>query len=172
MSRWKIGCLGLVILIAIGVLVLNDIVGNAGGDVAIDGIKCGDMAVNGYHVHAHLSMFYRGRPVSLHDGIGRSQYGLCYYALHTHDASGVIHIEVRDTFSPTLGNFFDIWHEPLSPRQFWKFRAQRGETMRVYVGMRRYAGNPGEITLRRHSTVTLEIGPPFAAPKSYNFGQP
>ena len=43
------------------------------------------------------------------------------HVLHTHDGSGIIHIELPFTPSsaPTLGQFFTIWGEPLSPAQVW-----------------------------------------------------
>ncbi|HEX9340724.1 MAG TPA: hypothetical protein VF992_06080 [Thermoplasmata archaeon] len=46
--------------------------------------------------------------------------------LHTHDGSGVIHVELPQTVSaqPTLGNFFEIWGEPLNPTTVWTFSGQ------------------------------------------------
>jgi hypothetical protein len=171
MSWWKIGCLGLIVVAGIGFLALNELVGNTSGDIPIDGIKCGDMAVNGYHVHAHLTLLNRGQQVYLYDGIGRSQTTGCYYWLHTHDSSGVIHVESRDKFYPTLGTFFDIWGRPLSRSQFLSYTAKPGETMKVYVNQKPYRGNLHDIVLERHTTVTIEIGPPFRAPKPYSFGK-
>ena len=165
---WKIGCLGLVVVVGLAFLALNELVGTGSGDTTIDGIPCG--GAGGYHVHAHLTLLYRGREVFMYDGIGRSQYG-CYYWLHTHDSTGVIHVEARDTnFRPTLGDFFDIWGQPLSRRRFLDYRVERRQTMHVYVNQHPYFGNVRSIALRRHTTVTLEIGPPFERPHRYKFG--
>lgn len=43
--------------------------------------------------------------------------------LHTHDGSGIIHVELPQVVSspPTLGDFFTIWGEPLGPSQVWTF---------------------------------------------------
>lgn len=159
----------LVFLVAIGVLVLNEFVGNAGGDVHIDGMECG-AEMGGYHVHAHLDLFDAGRRVFLYPGIGWSQKGSCWYWLHTHDGSGVIHVEGPDaSFGPTLGKFFDVWHQPLSRRQFLDYRVERGQGMRVFVNLRPYFGKPRAIPLRRHTTITIEIGPPFNVPAPYRF---
>ena len=43
--------------------------------------------------------------------------GKCIYWLHTHAPDGVIHIESPFERVYTLGNLFDIWHQPLSKRQ-------------------------------------------------------
>ena len=45
-----------------------------------------------------------------------------------------------------------------------------GEEMKVYVNQRPYQGSPRAITLLAHTTITIEIGPPFEAPQTYNFG--
>jgi len=34
--------------------------------------------------------------------------GTCFYNLHTHDRSGIIHNEAAKNLNLTLGNFFDI----------------------------------------------------------------
>ena len=167
---WKVGCLGMVVIAGLGFLALNEFVGNAGADVPIDGMKCGAM-MNGYHVHAHLTLLDAGHQVFLYGGIGWSQKGSCWYWLHTHDGSGVIHVEGPDSsFNPTLGKFFDVWHEPLSRRQFLAYKVGPSQSMRVYANQKPYVRNPRAIPLRRHTTITVEIGPPFSAPVKYYFG--
>jgi len=172
MPWWKTGCLGLVVAVALGSFVFNALEGGAGFDAPIDGMQCGVM-MNGYHVHAHLSLFDSGRRVFLYGGIGWSQRSKRWYWLHTHDGSGVIHVEGPDSsFQPTLGKFFDVWHQPLSRSrtQFLDYKVGPGQTMRVYVNQKPYLGNSRDIQLRGHTTIALEIGPPFSAPLGYNFG--
>ena len=54
-----------------------------------------------------------------------------YHWLHTHDGSGIIHLELPQTVSttPTLGDFFTIWGEPLGPSQVWNVLGQVHATM-------------------------------------------
>jgi len=165
----RAGCLTIIVFIALGFLALNELVGNAGGDVLVDGIKCGAGASD-RHVHAHLALYDSGRHVFMHDGIGMSREGSCWYWLHMHDASGIIHVEGPSSFHPTLGQFFDIWHQPLSATRFFRYKGQSSESMRVYVDQQLYTRNPRDISLRRHTTITLEIGPPYQQPRKYNFG--
>ena len=95
------------------------------GDV--DGIKCGATEQLAYHIHAHLAVFVGGQPRALPGGIGipGSQVvqssegpvangGQCIYWLHTHAPDGIIHIESPTQRIYTLGNFFDVWRQPLS----------------------------------------------------------
>ena len=51
-------------------------------------------------------------------GFAPNLAGGCLYWIHTHDASGIIHIEAPDINPPqggpyTLGMLFDIWGQPL-----------------------------------------------------------
>ena len=137
---------------------------------SIDGISCDFSEGAAYHVHAHLALIVAGRVV---DGppadTGIHLEHLCLYWLHTHDATGIIHIEAPHRFSPTLGNFFDIWGRPLSRRRVAAYAVGPGQTLRVYVGPLLYSGDPRSIPLYEHTKVTLEIGPPFITPPRVNW---
>jgi hypothetical protein len=71
--------------------------------------------------------------------------------LHTHDGSGIVHVELPQTVptNPTLGDFFMIWGEPLSPSQAWTFSGQLHAD--VYNSDARsstdYSSNPTSIPL-------------------------
>ena len=66
--------------------------------------------------HAHLSILVNNelQKVPLYLGASRQPPTHCFYAIHTHDASGRIHVTpaAPDTF--TLGELFEIWGQPLS----------------------------------------------------------
>lgn len=136
---------------------------------SIDGIGCDPTEQVRYHVHAHLTIVYDGRPAYPPGGVGIHYEHLCLYWLHTHDATGIIHIEAPHPFLPALGAFFDIWGQPLSPRAVWTYRVTAGKSMRVYVDGRLYRDDPRSIRLRNHTAVTLEIGPPFVPPPRPHF---
>src|ERR1044071_10295818 len=74
----------------------------------IDGIKCDKTEHFNFHYHAHLSIFVNGSSYLVPGGIGIEPSD-CIYWLHTHDDSGIIHIESpqNDTFN--LGQFLKVW---------------------------------------------------------------
>ena len=86
--------------------------------------------------------------------------GSCFSWLHTHAADGIIHIEspVKRTF--TLGNFFDIWGQPLSATQVGP---EKGKVTAMYNGQV-WTGNPRDIPLGSHTQIQLEVGDPLVAP--------
>ena len=76
--------------------------GGQGQDV--DGIKCETHEQVAYHVHAHLPILLNGQEQLVSQQIGIPPGGplgpKCYYWLHTHDTTGIIHIE-----SPTQAKY-------------------------------------------------------------------
>ncbi len=68
------------------------------------------------HVHTHLTILDGGEPVTVPGNIGHSDRAKFAAQIHTHDTSGIIHVEspTKDTF--TLGQFFDEWGVSIGPR--------------------------------------------------------
>ena len=132
----------------------------------IDGIRCDRAEGAVFHIHQHLALFEHGRPVAIPEDVGRPVAGACLYWLHTHTPDGIIHIEAPIFRSFTLGNFFDVWGEPLSRAAAGPARAAKGE-LRVYVDGRPYRGDPRAIALAQHTDVAIEAGPPYRRPAAF-----
>jgi len=147
--------------------------GGNGQDV--DGIEGSSREMLKAHFHAHLALFYRGEQIAIPYGIGivkpfREENGFVgegsgYYWLHTHDASGIIHIESPDERAYTLGNFFDVWGEPLEAGNVAGLRGR----VRAYVDGRPFSEDPRTIVLKPHEQITLVVGGPAVAPPVYAF---
>jgi hypothetical protein len=124
------------------------------------------------HVHPHLAIFYNGKQIQVPQFIGfaPSLAGSCLYWIHTHDASGVIHIEAPDLSPPqggpfTLGMLFDIWGQPLQPDDVAGLKGD----VTAYVNGQKYDGDLTAIPLRAHQQIVLEIGAPLVPPPNYTF---
>ena len=140
----------------------------------VDGIQCSTSEQTAYHIHAHLAVFSNGSAVQVPAGIGipgpqQVQNGFvlggkCLYWLHTHDATGIIHIESPVTRVYTLGNFFDIWGRPLSSTQVGSAKG----AVTVFVNGKRFTGNPRDIKLDPHTAIQLDVGT-AVSPKPYTF---
>jgi hypothetical protein len=133
----------------------------------IDGIPCNNENV-GYHVHAHLQVVYEGHNVDIPANIGIDD-NTCVYYLHTHDNSGELHIEAPTYRYFTLGNFFDIWGQPLSSSRIATLSVRKGQHIRTFLNGKVYPGDPRSIELRAHRLIALEIGPPFVHPAGFDF---
>lgn len=89
--------------------VVKDVFSSTLNLTAVDGIRCDTMEFTKFHVHAHLDIIVDGKPFIVPSQIGIDPDGRCLYWLHTHDDSGIIHIESPVEREFTIGNFIDIW---------------------------------------------------------------
>lgn len=74
----------------------------------VAGIPCDREEGTAFHVHAHLDVFVDGKPYPVPEAVGIVGR-TCLYWLHTHDPSGIIHVEAPQRRIFTLDQFFDIW---------------------------------------------------------------
>jgi hypothetical protein len=160
-----------------GPFVLGTTNGEAVGRT-VDGIKCETMEQVLFHIHAHLAVFVNGRPGAIPEGIGiappRSEEqttegpfvlgGTCFYWLHSHTNDGVIHIESPDHRTYTLGNYFDIWNQPLSATQVGLAKGP----VTAYLDGRPFPGDPRSIPLTAHAVIQLDVGT-VVAPQGFTF---
>lgn len=146
-----------------------------GNGQPVDGIEGSSMEMLRVHIHAHLSIFNKGQQIAVPYGIGIVRpfqlvngfvaRGNGFYWLHTHDATGIIHIESPTDRTYTLGNFFDVWGEPLTTRTVAGLQG----AVHAFVNGNPYTGDPRAITLTAHELVTLEVGAPIVQPPVYIF---
>lgn len=73
-----------------------------------------DMATQ-FHIHPSLKIEVNGADVTIPADIGIRTS--CMNALHTHDMTGLIHIESPEKRDFTLADFFAVWQQPFSQSQ-------------------------------------------------------
>jgi hypothetical protein len=110
------------------------------------------------HIHAHLDVLVDGHAVAVPAGIGIDAKNRGISPLHTHDDSGVIHIEspVKRQFS--LGEFFSEWQVSLSADNIGALRAGDNKALRVFVNGALRQGNPAAITFAPHDEIAVVYG--------------
>ena len=158
----------------------RQLAGTTSGSVGrpIDAIHCQGAEQVLFHIHAHLTVFVDGTARQIPYGVGipgaqvsatsLGPYvaaGSCFYWLHTHAADGIIHIESPVQRTYTLGNFFDVWGQKLSPKQVGPVH---GPVTALYNGQV-FRGNPRHVPLTRHAQIQLEVGRPLVAPVVIRF---
>lgn len=77
------------------------------------------LAENGLHWHPTLTITIKGEKQEIQKDIG---IGAIHQPIHTHDASGVIHLEIQGLVKKDdtkLGNFFKNWGKKFSSTQIF-----------------------------------------------------
>jgi len=135
----------------------------------IDNVSCQSTEQGGIHVHAHVTMYVNGTKTSMPANVGIAPDGSCLYWLHTHDDSGVIHIEAPAGISLIFGNFLDIWQQRF---QQLGYPSQLSDSTgwQVYVNGKPFTGDFRTIALQSHTLITLAYHSPGVQPDTnYNW---
>ena len=144
----------------------------------IDGIECHTAEQLAYHIHAHLAVLVNGAAAVIPEGIGVTpprhevltdagwfvESGKCFYLLHTHTADGVIHVEAPSQTVYNLGQFFDIWGQPLTATQVGPATG----SVIAYVNGVKFNGDPRTITINKYDVIQLDVGTD-APPQTFQF---
>jgi hypothetical protein len=124
------------------------------------------------HIHQHLDLYVDGRKVPVPARIGIHP-AAGFAPLHTHDTSGVIHVESPTVRDYTLGQFFAVWGVRFTPSCLGGYCAGGGRRLRVYVDGAPVRGDPTTITLEPHQEIVVAFGTaaqlPSPIPASYRF---
>jgi len=141
------------------------------------------------HDHVHLDVIVEGRRVTVPPGIGLAEpvddgpckpptpavsecssgdYFTAFVAnspLHTHSASGIIHIEPDRPGRYTVGQFFDEWGVRLTQTCLGGYCAGRGKELAVFVDGHRANDPPPAVVLGNRQ----EIAVVFGSPRDFRF---
>jgi len=118
------------------------------------------------HFHAHLDIFVNGKHVAVPALVGINTGAGYLTELHTHDASGVIHIEAQNPRQFTLGQFVAEWGVFFNSRCMGAYC----NGLKWYVNGKQQTGNPETLALNPHQEIAIVIGkPPAQIPSSYKF---
>jgi hypothetical protein len=89
-----------------------------------------DMATQ-FHIHPSLVVVVDGKTQQIPTGIGVQP--TCMTSLHTHDATGLIHIEAPEKRDFTLGDFFAAWKQPFNQSEILGYKTDATHRIRVLV---------------------------------------
>lgn len=144
--------------------------------LAIDGIQCNTMEHADFHIHAHLDLFINGKSFTVPELIGIKPEERCLYWLHTHDDSGIIHIESPVKKEFTLGQFFDIWNKKFDNTHLLNYTTDNKSSimLSVYVNGKKIDNktNFRDIKLNSHDEIAIVYGgSAHNIPSRYEFQQ-
>ncbi|RAN71947.1 hypothetical protein B5P43_33275 [Bacillus sp. SRB_336] len=109
------------------------------------------------HIHTHLSITADGKAITVPGDIGIDLGAQLISPLHTHDATGIIHVESPVVKPFNLGEVFTEWDVALSAGRVGSYSTSGGYTITTYVNGRQQAGNPASIQLANHEDVDIVI---------------
>lgn len=125
------------------------------------------------HTHQHLDLFVHGRHVVVPAGIGIDAAARFISPIHTHDASGVTHVESPQVRTFTLGQLFGVWGVRLTRTCLGGYCVHGPERLVVYADGRRVTGDPRLLPLAPHAEIVVAYGTrgelPRPVPAAFTF---
>lgn len=131
------------------------------GTAPVSGVAC--LGAVNYHEHSLISIYRDATRLGLPDNVGR---GGCTYELHTHDVTGMVHMEGAGEKKFMLAQFFALWNQPLGvngvaglagPIRFYLVESGR---------LTRHTGDPAALELVPYREIVIVSGAaPAVLPK-------
>lgn len=125
------------------------------------------------HIHQHLDIYLNGKVATVPAHIGMPSNNSFISALHTHDDSGIIHIESPTAQDFTLGQLFQIWNVKLEAASLGDHKADDQNKLRLYVNGQLVEGNPADLKLAAHQEIVIAYGTdaqlPSPIPSKFDF---
>jgi len=148
---------------------------NAASYIGAAGLSARGSETLQVHYHAHIDIIDNGSAVTVPVYIGYlitngKANGIT--SLHTHDTSGIVHIESPTDTPFALGQIFTEWGVRLTTGQVGGLVSGNGNVLRVDVNGRAFTGDPATIVLRPHQEIAFWYGSASATPRvpsSYAF---
>ena len=145
--------------------------------IAADSIPKSNMEGQVLHIHQHLDLFVHGEPVAIPANIGINQRAGWLSTVHSHDTTGIIHVESPFKATFTLGEVFDIWGVRFTSECLGGYCTDESEsatsTLQVYVNGELFTGDPRILALGERQEIAIIFGTatetPAIIPSTYTF---
>jgi hypothetical protein len=116
-----------------------------------------------FHIHAILHIYREGLLVPVPPLIGINEAKKTETSLHTHDGTGIIHMESAHPFNFTLGDFFKVWGVKLGPAQVGGITGSGENGLHFYVNGQPLS-NPAAHVLHNGESIVIGYGAPGSFP--------
>jgi hypothetical protein len=118
-----------------------------------------------FHIHAQLHIYKEGILVPVPAEVGLEPAKGIETSMHTHDATGIIHMEASHRFNFTLGDFFTVWGVKLGPDQVGGLTGLGGNKLHFYLNGQPLS-DPAALVLHKGDNVAIGYGADSSFPHS------
>jgi hypothetical protein len=124
-----------------------------------------------FHIHAVLFVYVNGKRITVPATLGIDPQGRFISPIHTHDTSGIVHMEADRPYPFTLGQFINVWGVYFTKNQLGAYKAGNGNVLQLWVNGRQVA-NPPSYVMKAHDVMILGYGKPGSFPHKQSFKFP
>ncbi|HZN14882.1 MAG TPA: hypothetical protein VFB78_11470 [Acidimicrobiales bacterium] len=122
-----------------------------------------------YHIHAHVTVFVDGDSKAVPANLGIDLQRQVISPLHTHDDTGIIHVENDQPADFFLGQLFDEWNVRFNATCVGSY-CKPGTDWAVYLDGAKDTDDPRLVQFSPHREITIVIGKaPKDIPTTYDW---
>jgi hypothetical protein len=110
-----------------------------------------------FHIHALLYVYVDGKKVTVPANIGLDAANRVFSPMHTHDTTGIVHMEATRPFKFTIGDFFNVWGVKFSDGQLGPYKPGGGNVLQTWVDGKQVS-DPVNYVLKPHDVVIVGYG--------------
>ncbi len=110
-----------------------------------------------FHIHAQVNVYNQGLLITLPADVGIDKRHHVETTIHTHDATGIVHMEAPRPYRYTLGDLFAIWGVRFGAGTLGALQDDGTNRVWVYVNGKRIA-DPARYVLRNGDDVSIGYG--------------
>jgi hypothetical protein len=110
-----------------------------------------------YHTHALLHIYNDGLLITIAPNIGIDRARKAYSSIHTHDTTGIVHMESKVPHKFKLGDFFAIWGVRFGDASLGSLVNKGEKQVRVYVNNKRVT-DPVNYVMRNKDNIVVGYG--------------
>ena len=124
-----------------------------------------------FHIHANIEVYTDGKRQTVPSQVGIDQTHQLLASLHTHDTSGVIHMEAVQPYPFKLGQFFNVWGVKFTQTQLGAYHVGNGLVLQVWVNGKQVKSFVNYV-MKPHDRIVVGFGKPGSFPTKNNFKFP
>jgi hypothetical protein len=116
-----------------------------------------------YHIHALLHIYVNGLLAPVAANIGLDPAHHVESSLHTHDRTGIVHMEAPYPHNYTLGDFFAVWGVQFGPARLGGLTGYGGDKLHFYLNGKPLS-DPAAHVLHNRDSIVIGYGPDTSFP--------
>jgi hypothetical protein len=116
------------------------------------------------HEHANVQIFVHGKEERIPTDVGINPSAGTIQSIHTHDDTGLVHLESSQSREFTLGDFFGVWGVRFTPSCLGAYCNEGDNRLQVFLDGEEVTDNLQDVQLDDQTVIVVTYGTPAELP--------
>jgi hypothetical protein len=116
------------------------------------------------HEHANVQIFVHGKEEQIPTDVGINPSAGTIQSIHTHDDTGLVHLESSESREFTLGDFFGVWGVRFTPSCLGAYCNEGDNRLQVFLDGEEVTDDLQDVQLDDQTVIVVTYGTPAELP--------